>query len=371
MDEAYQNQTGAPPGAPPAAASGPSARDPALDAVRALAIVLVVMTHAASPGFSFPIGSGNWWGAMAWGTLARASVPLFFMCSGALMLGRDIPLRRLYGHNMVRLVAAMYVWALFYRVYHLATPGGAGLSLTSLVDAVKHTLVLHHEFHFYFLHIMLLVYICLPVVRAFLRSASRREVEYALLVWFVTGILFPVLKDVWPFSLVSPISGWYLLPAALFLHRIHYVGVVFAAVWRYRPAVVSSVARLRRCLHLCQLLAPVPEVWRVGGKSPVRLVSWPYADVGGMVWTSFEGARLAQPPAPGDRLAVPGLVLHLFGPCVLSFPAPRGRDHCGRGTDLVDHSRRDGAAAGLEWAGLCRFVPNPSRENLFDITYFV
>ena len=54
---------GAPPGAPPAAASGPSARDPALDAVRALAIVLVVMTHAASPGFSFPIGSGNWWGA--------------------------------------------------------------------------------------------------------------------------------------------------------------------------------------------------------------------------------------------------------------------------------------------------------------------
>lgn len=100
MDEAYQNQTGAPPGAPPAAASGPSARDPALDAVRALAIVLVVMTHAASPGFSFPIGSGNWWGAMAWGTLARASVPLFFMCSGALMLGRDIPLRRLYGHNL-------------------------------------------------------------------------------------------------------------------------------------------------------------------------------------------------------------------------------------------------------------------------------
>ena len=168
---------GAPPGAPPAAASGPSARDPALDAVRALAIVLVVMTHAASPGFSFPIGSGNWWGAMAWGTLARASVPLFFMCSGALMLGRDIPLRRLYGHNMVRLVAAMYVWALFYRVYHLATPGGAGLSLTSLVDAVKHTLVLHHEFHFYFLHIMLLVYICLPVVRAFLRSASLTREE--------------------------------------------------------------------------------------------------------------------------------------------------------------------------------------------------
>ena len=69
---------GAPPGAPPAAASGPSARDPALDAVRALAIVLVVMTHAASPGFSFPIGSGNWWGAMAWGNSGPGFGPAVF-----------------------------------------------------------------------------------------------------------------------------------------------------------------------------------------------------------------------------------------------------------------------------------------------------
>ena len=206
-----------------------------MDAIRALAILLVVMTHAASPGFSFPVGSADWWGAMVWGSLDRPSVPLFFLCSGALMLGRDISLRRLYGHNLVRLAAAMYFWALLYRVCHLAF-GGAGLSLAGLVDAVKHTLVLDHEFHFYFLHIMLLVYVCLPVTRAFVRSASRREAEYALLIWFVTGILFPLIRSFWPFSLVGPISGWYLLPAA-------YASIGYGVLGWYLRQYGRAVAR--------------------------------------------------------------------------------------------------------------------------------
>ena len=44
---------------------------------------------------------------------------------------------------------------------------------------------------FYYLHILLLVYAFVPVARVFVRSASRRDLEYLLAVWFVTGILFP------------------------------------------------------------------------------------------------------------------------------------------------------------------------------------
>lgn len=186
-------------------------RDPALDAVRALAIILVLVIHAASAGFSFPVGSFDWWGALAWGALARPAVPLFFLCSGALMLGRDIPLKRLYGHNLLRIVLAMWFWAFLYQLYHLL-PGG--LTPAGLWEAVKHTLLLHHEFHFYFLHIMLLVYVFLPVTRVFTRHACRRELEYFLAVWFVTGILFPLLKNFWPFSLVYAIPTRYLLNSA-------------------------------------------------------------------------------------------------------------------------------------------------------------
>lgn len=188
-----------------------SSRDAALDVIRSVAIVMVVMTHVTSSALYLPVGSLDWWEALFWGCLVRSSVPLFFMCSGALMLNRDIPLKRLYGHNLLRIVIAMLGWAFVYQLYYLL-PGG--FTLAELWDAVKHVLVLDHEFHFYYLHILILVYVFVPVVRVFTRGATKREHEYLLAVWFVTGILFPVLKYVWPFSLVGSLSHWWLMPMA-------------------------------------------------------------------------------------------------------------------------------------------------------------
>lgn len=183
-------------------------RQPAPDVVRAIAILMVITIHVASPAIQRSVGSANWWGALVWGVLARPAVPLFFMCSGALMLDRDIPLKRLYGHNLLRILIAMFVWALGY---HLL-PVLKNFSLAGVWDAVKHTLVLDHEFHFYYLHILILVYVFVPVVRVFVRAACRRELEYLLGIWFVVGILLPVLRSVWPFTLVYTLTGnWYVM----------------------------------------------------------------------------------------------------------------------------------------------------------------
>ena len=189
----------------------PEERSAGLDALRCLAIAMVVTIHVTAPCLAGASAGAAWWSAFAWGSLVRAAVPLFFLCSGALMLRRDIPLRRLYGHNILRILLALLFWAFLYRVYALIQVGG--LSARGLWEATKHTLLFHHEFHLYFLHILLLVYVCLPVTRTFVRSASRREVEYALAVWEVCGVLFPLLRYFWPFSLAGVVTAWWLLPA--------------------------------------------------------------------------------------------------------------------------------------------------------------
>lgn len=210
-----------------------STRDTALDVIRAAAIVMVVITHVTSSALYLPVGSANWWGGLFWGSLVRPSVPLFFMCSGALMLGRDIPLKRLYSHNLLRILVAMLVWAFLYQVYYLL-PGG--FTFAELWDAVKHVLVLDHEFHFYYLHILILVYIFVPVVRTFARNASKREIEYLLAAWFVTGILFPLLKSFWPFTLVNPLTSKWLMPSA-------YSAIGFGVLGHYLRVYGSSIRR--------------------------------------------------------------------------------------------------------------------------------
>ena len=186
-------------------------RETGLDVIRAMAITMVITIHIAGSSMNLPVGSANWWSATVWGVVARPAVPLFFMCSGALMLGRDIPLRRLYGHNMSRIIVAMLVWALGYQLVDL-TPGQ--LNPAGLWSAVKNTLTLNHEFHFYYLHILILVYAFLPVTQTFVRGASRRELEYLLIFWFITGISLPLLQSFSPFSLVYAVGLWYRMNMA-------------------------------------------------------------------------------------------------------------------------------------------------------------
>ena len=188
-----------------------SKRDTGLDVVRSLAICMVVLIHV-SAGYVLavlPPGEPGWWAALLWSGPARMAVPLFFMCSGALMLTREVSPRRLLKHNLPRILAAMFFWAFVHRLASLLSAGE--LSPVRVWEAVKQTLLFQHEFHFYYLHILLVVYAFLPALAVFVRSATRREMEYLLGVWFVVGVLCPILPIFWPFSLVPPIQSWWTL----------------------------------------------------------------------------------------------------------------------------------------------------------------
>ena len=58
----------------------------AIDLVKCIAIFGVAVIHVVSPGYTNPAGSFNWWASLFWGSVTRASVPLFLMCTGVLFL---------------------------------------------------------------------------------------------------------------------------------------------------------------------------------------------------------------------------------------------------------------------------------------------
>lgn len=185
------------------------------DFLKAFAILGVVLIHVSARGFQNPTGGFDWFSALFWGSVSRASVPIFLMVTGALMLdpARQLNLKKLWTRNIPRLLAALLVWAFVYQVYrlifvsHWFTPAG-------VVQAVKDVLLFHHEEHLYYLHIALLVYALLPAVRLVTAHGDRRTLEYLLLIWAVLGILYPTFKGIWPLTLLYGIPTQYALNLA-------------------------------------------------------------------------------------------------------------------------------------------------------------
>ena len=183
-----------------------------IDLVKVVAILGVLMIHISAGGLQTPGGiTGNWFGALFWGSISRASVPLFFLCSGAMMLdpNREYPLKKLFGHNLLHILAALFCWALAYRAYHLWAEGA--WTAAAVVQAGKDVLLFRHEFHLYYLHIIIMGYLWLPVTRLIVRSATKRELEYLLALWLLFGIFYPTARQFWPLNLLKGIPLQYAI----------------------------------------------------------------------------------------------------------------------------------------------------------------
>lgn len=180
-------------------------RDLVIDLIKTIAIIGVLTIHASTAANGQPIGSFDWLAGNFFGCLTRASVPLFLMCSGALFLNdkKEISVKKLFTKNILRLVIAMIFWGVVYKLYHLIANGN--FSLANLFSDFKNVLFFNQEFHFYYIHIMLLIYVLLPVIGVFCKNANKRILQYAIVVWFVLGVLMPTVIGFWPFNLIKGI----------------------------------------------------------------------------------------------------------------------------------------------------------------------
>lgn len=186
-------------------------RDISVDLVKMIAIIGVVVIHTCSAGFYHPANSHQFIATAFWRCLTSASVPLFLISSGALMLRpeKEISLKKLWFRNILRLVVAMFFWAMAYKLAALFV--GGTFSPATLIHAFKETLIFKHEFHLYYIHIMLLVYAFLPITRLFIKNCEKKDLHYFIAVWFAVGIIYPTVYLFWPITLIQGFPQQWLM----------------------------------------------------------------------------------------------------------------------------------------------------------------
>ncbi|MCQ2406716.1 MAG: acyltransferase family protein [Oscillospiraceae bacterium] len=192
-----------------------SSRSISLIMLKCICCFCVITIHAASPFLKTDVGSLNFFFAAVWSTLCRFAVPVFLMITGALLLSPDkeLSIGKIFKSYFLRILICLFFWTIIYELFLI----GANYIFFDNYkpgiwrSALYRVLSFNHHFHLYYLQILLLLYALLPILRAFVKNAGDELLIYALALWFVLGIIFPVLFGFELFSSVSGIPSQYPL----------------------------------------------------------------------------------------------------------------------------------------------------------------
>lgn len=163
--------------------TGHKSRDISFDIIRITACFLVVLMHSPIPSEH---AVGPFLTALSYVT--APCIGLFFMLSGALLLPTREPMFRFLKRRLGKIVVPTVVWSLIYillKLYNSESEITLIRSLASMPFSAQGEGVL------WFVYTLLGLYLLAPIISAWLEKATKREIEFLLLLWVIT-LLYPV-----------------------------------------------------------------------------------------------------------------------------------------------------------------------------------
>ena len=229
---------------------GTKSRMISFDLLRILAAFSVVMLHSAAQfWYSLDVYSTQWVIANSYDAVFRFGVPVFVMISGALFLSPDYTLniKRLYRHNILRLVIVYVVWSC---VYGLMDCLGFGVQITDVKSIIRE--MLGGRYHLWFLPMIVGIYVLLPVLKSWIEHAEKRNIQYFLALFLVLQVCSETVRAL---TVTDELHG------ILDLLQVEMVcGYLGYFVWGYYLVHVGIGEKLRRIIYICVIPALVLNI---------------------------------------------------------------------------------------------------------------
>ena len=171
-----------------------------LEVIRLIAIFLVMLTHTGERGVHLYQTTDNalvYWSSLSLYVLAQASVPLFFLTSGALLLKKEESVSYVYKHRILRMVLVTLLAVFFqYFMNYLKNPA-IGLDVKSYLRILYTGGAITQQWFLYHYIVFLMV---LPFLQRVVKKIEDgRMYEYLFLLWIVFRYICPC---------VELITGW-------------------------------------------------------------------------------------------------------------------------------------------------------------------
>lgn len=186
-----------------------------IDLLRVIACFLVVVSHSCDPFVAqLDADLGAFLTGAFIGSAARVCVPLFVMMTAVLLLPVKMETGAFYRKRIGRIVIPLVFWSivmpLLYFVYlnYAVTSNSPNISMEDhMWNATWHklyTFIFNFNFDtipMWYLYMLIGLYLVMPILSAWLRQASKKEIETVLGIWIFT-LIIPYIK------ILAPVLGY-------------------------------------------------------------------------------------------------------------------------------------------------------------------
>lgn len=217
------------------------------DALRALAILSVIVLHLATELLKISVGeydlfSWNWIISNLLYNCSRFGVDIFLMLSGALSLGRVWDIKSFLSKRLPRITAPFLFWGFILSLVLVIF--STFLSSIHTIDPINIQNFLNYLLNSYlgenqgfgpywFFWMIFGTYLIMPIFNKWLLNCDLKEVEYFLVLWIITCIFentlmtsFPIKLSYFSGAIGMVILGYYLRHTKREIFNNKYAGLI-------------------------------------------------------------------------------------------------------------------------------------------------
>lgn len=161
-----------------------------VDYLRVIATFSVILLHSAAPLlYKYNELSGvHWMIGNVYDSMARMCVPIFFMISGYLLLGKNEPLKLFFSKRVNKVLLPLIAWSIIYILWKAYYEGSSDISFYSFYSIV----LTPAYYHLWFLYAIIGVYLFLPILRIVVEKSDYNLMYYYVFLWFIAVSIIPV-----------------------------------------------------------------------------------------------------------------------------------------------------------------------------------
>jgi surface polysaccharide O-acyltransferase-like enzyme len=177
--------------------------------IRAFAVMCVLMLHAAAQVLQLDVvfSSNDWWIGNIINSAMRMCVPLLFMITGFLLLGKSELLEVFFRKRLSKIAIPIVVWSLIYigwlllvEVNNPSPISPTSEQVTEFISALfPFSLVgiffAPAYYHLWFMYALIGLYLCLPLLRILVQNAERKMLWYMVILWSFATFVIPAMQS--------------------------------------------------------------------------------------------------------------------------------------------------------------------------------